>query len=486
MASTVPIETIGAVWSWETRIIVAAGARAAGMGEISAPKRATLRPLSLVLAACAVSLPAAAQPRAEPTTERAAPAADGTLPDTGLSGELKRFLHDEARATVRVRSYFFDRIGPRPPFSVALAGGGWVGLESGWLYDTFQIGAVGYTTQPIWAPNNRYETSNGTRLLKPDGYGFFTLGQAYASARWMGQTFTAYRQWIDELEVNPHDNRMIPQTFEAYALRGRLADVNYFAGYVAAIKTRDDSAFINMAERAGAPNVNAGMGLVSVRYGDPSKFLFRSSAYYVPDILWSHYTDAVGIIPIAEVLSVRLAGQFMVQGSNGRNLLTGNSFGTFIGGGRVDAMWGPFALYGSLMQVGSAAEYRSPYGIFIGFNKQQVRDFDRAGERSFQLGARYDFRAQGLPGTFFLANVTYGGNAINAMTGAILPDVYEYDLELNFRAATLDVPNWLKPLQVRARLAFIDQYMPYTPVASTTEYRVILNYEVSWQGPRRR
>lgn len=457
------------------------------MGEISALKRAILRHLLLLLAAaCAVSSPASAQLQSEAGLEQATPGPEGALPDTGLRGELKRFLYDEARATVRVRSYFFDRIGPRPPTSVALAGGGWVGLESGWLYDTFQIGAVGYTTQPIWSPNNAYETSNGTRLLKTNGYGYFTLGQAYASARWMGQTFTAYRQWIDELEVNPRDNRMIPQTFEAYALRGRLADINYFAGYVAAIKTRDDSAFINMAERAGAPNVNAGMGLASVRYGDPSRFTFRSSAYYVPDILWSHYTDAVGVIPIAEDLSVRLAGQFMVQGSNGQNLLTGNSFGTFVGGGRVDTNWGPFTLYGSFMQVGSAAEYRTPYGVFIGFNKQQVRDFDRAGERSYQLGARYDFRAIGLPGTFFLANVTYGANAINATTGAPLPDIYEYDLELNFRAERLEVPDWLKPLQLRARLAFVDQYMPYTPVASTTEYRVILNYEVSWQGPRRR
>ncbi|MGD9880384.1 MAG: OprD family outer membrane porin [Reyranella sp.] len=457
------------------------------VGHVRTPLRAPMwRVPALGGALWAAISPAAAQHsvRLAPERVEAAPA-DG-LPDSGLRGALKRFLHDEARATVRFRSYFFDRIGPRPPTSVALAGGGWVGLESGWLYDTLQIGAVGYTTQPIWAPNNPYETSNGTRLLKPDGYGFFTLGQAYASARWMGQTFTAYRQWIDELEVNPRDNRMIPQTFEAYALRGRLAAVNYFAGYVAAIKTRDASSFVNMAEQAGAPNVDAGMGLVSVRYGDPGNFAFRSSAYYVPDILWSHYTDAVGTIPVTEDLSVRLSGQFMVQGSNGRNLLTGSPFGTFIGGGKVDAMWGPFTITGAFMQVGSAAAYRSPYGIFIGYNKQQVLNFDRAGERSFQLGARYDLAAVGLPGTFFMANVVYGQNAIDATTGPALPDTYEYDLELNFRADRLEVPDWLKPLQLRARVAFIDQYMADAAAMSTTEYRVVLNYEVSWQGSRRR
>lgn len=459
------------------------------MGKISALKRAILRRLPLVVAALSLYVlpqPALAQAPSPPAATQVAQESDGALPDSSLRGELKRFLYDETRATVRFRSYFFDRIGPNPPSNVALAGGGWVGLETGWLYDTLQIGAVGYTTQPIWAPNNAYETSNGTRLLKPNGYGFFTLGQAFASVRWMGQTFTGFRQIIDELEVNPRDNRMIPQTFEAYALRGRLGEVNYFAGYVAAIKPRDDSGFMNMAERAGAPNVNAGMGLVSLRYGNPGDFAFRTSSYYVPDILWSSYTDAIKVIPLTDDLTVRLFGQFMVQGSNGRDLLTGKPFGTFVAGSRVDTTWGPFTLYGTFMQVGSAAEYRSPYGVFIGVNKQQIRDFDRAGERSFQLGARYDFGTIGLPGTFFLANVTYGGNAINANTGGSLPDIYEYDLELNFRAGPLNVPDWLKPLQVRARLGFFDQYAPNTLVQSTTEYRVILNYEVSWQGPRRR
>ena len=432
--------------------------------------------------ASSVAGPAAAQIDGEVATA----GTDGAFRDTRLRGELKRFVHDEAKATLHVRSYFLDRIHPKPPHDVALTVGGWVGLESGWFYDTFQVGVVGYTSQPVWAPHNSYESAGPTTLLSPRGTGFSVLGQAYASARWQGQTFTGYRQYVDELEVNPWDNREVPQTFEAYALRGRLGEIDYFAGYVAAIKPRNYDVFINMAEAAGAPNINAGMGLASVRYGDLRRFTFRSSAYYVPDILWSHYSDAVGIIPLAEDLSVRLAGQFMVQGSNGRHLLTGTSFGTFVGGARVDMNWGPFTLYGSYMQTGSAAEYRSPYGIFIGFNKQQVLDFNRAGERSYQIGARYDLAAVGLPGTFFLANVTYGANAVVATTGAHLPDVYEYDLELNFRAERLAVPDWLKPFQLRARIGFVDQYMVNTAVASTTEYRVIMNYEVSWQGPRRR
>jgi hypothetical protein len=405
-----------------------------------------------------------------------------------LQDELRRFLHDDASATVHIRSYFFDRVNATPPSLVTLAGGGWVGLQTGWLYDTVQLGAVGYTSQPLWAPLNDWETSDGTSMLRPGGYGFFALGQAYASARWRGQTFTGYRQYIDELEVNPWDNRMVPQTFEAYALRGQLGDVRYFAGYVAAMKPRDYAVFINMGEAAGAPDVNAGMVLASLRYGDPARdpLALRASAYVVPDILWSSYYDATGIIPIAEDFKVRLSGQFMVQGSTGANLLTGHPFGTFIAGGKVDAIWGPIMLTGAFMQIGSAAEYRTPYGIFIGYNKQEVLDFDRAGERSFQIGATYDFKGVGLPGATLLANAVYGTNAVNASTGAELSQQWEYNLDLQLRAAQMpfEMPDWLRPLHLRGRVAFVDQYRADT-VTSFTEYRVILNYEVTWKGSRR-
>ena len=421
-------------------------------------------------------------------------AAQEAASTTTLDNELRRFLYDDATALVHVRSYFFDRVLPKPPSSVALAGGGWVGLQTGWFYDTLQLGAVGYTTQPLWAPQDKWETSDGTRLLKKGGYGYFTLGQAYASARYMGQTFTGYRQSVDELEVNPWDNRMIPATFEAYALRGKLFDVNYFAGYVAAMKPRDYSAFINMAEQAAilygskpgtALNDDRGMWLASLRYADADRIALRGMYYIVPDILWSNYYDAVGNLRLNDDLRVRLSGQFGVQGSNGLNLLTGTSFSTFMAGLKTDVVWGPLTFTGAYQQIGKAAGYKTPYGIFIGYDKQQVRDFRRAGETSFQAGARYDFANTGLPGLSFFANSVYGYNAVNPTTGARLAEIWEYDLDLRFSAQALPVPDWVKSLQLRGRVGFVDQYLSNN-VTSFTEYRVMLNYQVSWQGSERR
>ena len=405
---------------------------------------------------------------------------------TTLGNEFQRFLYDEAMATLHIRSYFFDRQNIRPPNNVALVTGGWIGLESGWFYDTFQVGAVGYTAQPVWAPQSRWDTSDGTSLLKPGGYGYFTLGQAYASVRWRGQKFTGFRQYVDELEVNPRDDRELPQTFEAYALRGTLREVNYFAGYVAAMKPRDYSAFINMGEAAGAPNHNAGMGLVSVKYGSMDDLQFRASTYYVPNILWSSYGDVGRTFPIADSFLIKLTGQFAAQGSNGQNFVTGKPFSTFWGGARVDTVWGPMAFELAYTQVGSSAAWRSPYGIWIGYNKRQVLDFNRAGETAITMSGAYDFQGVGLPGLVIAATATYGGNAVNADTGRVLPETWEYDFDLQFRADPLPVPDWLKPLQLRGRVAFVNQYLNNIMSNSMTEYRAVLNYELTWKGPRRR
>ena len=397
-----------------------------------------------------------------------------------LGEALARFLYDDAVATLHFRSFYFDKTNPQWPNNVAWAGGGWVGYESGWLYDTLQAGAVAYTTQPLWAPAD----TSGSQILKTGQYGFFVLGQAYASVRAQGQTFTVFRQFIDELEVNPNDDRMVPITFEAYALRGRIAAIDYFAGYVAAIKPKDYWTFINMGERAGAPNHDAGMGLVSLKYGSLDDLRLRGSVYYVPDILTSSYGDVGKTFGINARLKARLESNAMVQGSNGLNLLTGQPFSTWSAGLRATLLLDGFTLWGAYTQVGSAAADRTPYGQWIGYTKQITLDFDRANERAWQVGLAYDFAGIGLPGLTFLFSATFGNGAINSTTGAPLSNNTEYDFDLMYRVASKEAPDWLQPLQLRGRMGLVDQTL--NGVTTTiNDYRLILNYEVKFGGNRR-
>jgi len=88
---------------------------------------------------------------------------------------LRRFLYDDAVATLHIRSYYLDRSNPSPPNNVAWAGGGWPGYETGWLRAILRLGAVAYTTQPLWAP----DSTDGTLLLK---------AASTASGRWARPT----------------------------------------------------------------------------------------------------------------------------------------------------------------------------------------------------------------------------------------------------------------------------------------------------------
>jgi hypothetical protein len=402
------------------------------------------------------------------------------------AAELRRFLWDDAVTTFHVRSYYLDRTNPTPPNNVAWAGGGWVGYQTGWLHDVLQLGVVGYTTQPIHAPAD----TDGTLLLKPGQYGFWTVGEAYASLRFHHQVFTAYRQKLDEFEVNPQDDRMIPNLFEAYAVRGRAGGhLGYFAGYVTRMKLRGQSEFDNMAQTAinqygrGNSVQSQGMYLGALHYSPHQDFALRGSVYHVPDILSSGYGDVTWSAPMPRHMQFVLSSNLMVQGSSSDTLI-GKPFSTWSAGGRAILGWHDATVWVAYMQTGSASPYRTPYGQWIGYGKQITKDFDRANERAVQIGATYDFAGLGIDGLTFRGSATLGSGAINPDTGANLTQNTEFDLDLEYRFARAAWPDWLKPLALRGRAGLVQENLNGQP-SSSNEYRLILNYEVSFKGGRR-
>src|SRR5262245_50055476 len=163
----------------------------------------------------------------------------------------------------------------------------------------------------------------------------------------------------------------------------------------------------------------------------------------------------------------------MVQGSNGLDRLTGQAFSTFAAGARVDLIWGPATLWGVFTQTGSAAQYQTPYGQWIGYTKQITKDFDRAGERAWQAGVILDLAAIYLPGLTVMGSATLGDSAINPANRAPLSRNNEYDFDLIYQVAAKAAPDWLKPLQLRGRAAYVDQFQNGA-MTSITEYRLIL------------
>jgi hypothetical protein len=385
------------------------------------------------------------------------------------SGTLEQMLVRDSELTLHLRSYYFDRHKPGDVVNAAWAAGGWLAYRSGWLRDLLRVGVVGYTSQPIWAPDD----TAGSNLLGPQQQSLSVIGQAYVSLKLADQVLSAGRFEVNQPEVNPNDIRMIPNTYEGGNLKGELAGVQYFAAYLNAMKTIASTRFLDFAQVAGASgDVSSPMWLVGFDGTPQPESHWRVSSYYVPDILQSNYADAYWTTPLSPRYKLRLGAQAMYQTSTGSNALTGASFGTGSGGVRADLMAGPATFTMAYNQTGRGANYQAPYGGWAGYTFMIVQSFNRAGEKAWLVGGTYDFVELGLPGLVLNANIVSGHDAIVPSSGAPVPNTTEYDMTVDWRFTAPHWPAWTKPLWVRLRAAYVDQ----GSAGNTTDYRVIINY----------
>jgi hypothetical protein len=385
-------------------------------------------------------------------------------------GDPYRAIFDDATLTLHLRTYLLDRTDTSSSDPAAWAGGGWLGYESDWIGGFLKLGAVGYTSLPIWAPEDR----DGSLLLEPGQEGYAVLGQAYFALRYREQVATFYRQLVNQPEVNPQDNRMTPNTFEAVSLQGDLGVVSYYAGYLFNMKKRNSDEFVNMAEAAGVISEDSDLFLGGLAIEPVDSLMMRASVYMVPDLLASSYGDAVWTTPIGAESDLRMSGQFMYQGGVGNDLLMDCNCDTWAFGTKADILLGSLTLTGGYTQTSGEFNYQSPYGSWPGYTGMIVKDFNRAGEKAVLAGFSYDFAHVGAEGLVFTSLA-----AVTVDVDEDLPEFEEYDFTLDYRFSALEGASaWLAPLWLRARYAHVE----IGDDDDLDDFRVIVNYELQFKG----
>jgi hypothetical protein len=386
------------------------------------------------------------------------------------------FLRD-SQFDINFRSYYRDVI-TNAPTSVdikeAWAGGGSVAAETGRLFDIVSLGAVLYTSFPIYAPSDRGDTG----LLLPDQQGYAVFGQLYGRARLFEDHYaTVGRYYYDTPFLGPQDNRMSPNTFYGYTLTGTFGNgekggptFRYGGGWIGAIKPRDAIDFQGMARKAGA-NADYGTGVVGGRltWGPAS---IGAIEYYTQDTLNIFYAEGKYGVSLDSGFSAIGAAQFATQNSLGQNLLNGGTpFATNQFGTKVDLGYqtGILTLGYSVVNPGFAIQ--TPWSANPFYTDAQIQNFQRAGEQALMVGLSYVFTPIGIPGV--AASVFYFNGSTGApAAGAPLVE-NEWDFNLEWR------PDW-KPLQglwLRARYGTSSVWQSTTHT-NIDEVRLIVNYNV--------
>lgn len=385
---------------------------------------------------------------------------------------IRAAFFDEATFTLHVRSYLFDVSNDKGDDPAAWAVGGWAGYQTGWIGDILQFGAVAYTSQPLWAPEDR----PGSLLLLPDQGGFSVLGQAYAALRYDEQVLTLGRQLVHQPEINPHDNRMVPITHEGGSLGGDIGMFSYYAAFLTATKTRGSNEFEDYGEVVGVDQ-NEPMYLGGFALTPNDDIKARTSLYVVPDILLSSYTDGQWTGKF-DGYDFSLSSQFMIQTGVGEELLTGPDFTAWVFGIMGDVSRGGLTLSAGYTANGSDDDWQTPYGMWPGYTNMIIGVFDRAEEQTLLLSAGFDFGHVGLDGLNLTTMV-----ALDTHVADDLPLWNEYDFIASYDLSAVDgLPRWLSPLSFNAQYALLQKDYSGGSGYVEDELRLILNYEIKSTG----
>ena len=386
--------------------------------------------------------------------------------------DLPPFLRD-ADVKAHFRTYYFNREKPDSSNNEALAFGGWLAVRSGWLLDTLSVGATMYGSAPLYAPDDR----DGTLLLKPGQEGYVVPGEAWGALRY-GEvaTLTGYRQLIDRGYVNPQDNRMTPNTFEAVMLVGKVAPVEYFGGYVWAIKQRNSDDFIAMSSAAGVRREHDGVALAGVRVTPRRGLRIDLNDAWGIDMFNTLFADAESVHTLSDAWTLRVGAQFTDQRAvNQARVETAKEryWDTQVGGVKTQLGYRDLTVTGAFSITAAGNTIQSPWGSYPGYLSLIDQDFNRANEKAVLIGIAYDFSKTLARGLSAYTNVARGWDAINPKTRAKAPDQTEYDVTVDYRPPWL-VPAFLRGLWFRARAAVLDQE---DARRTGYQFRLILNWE---------
>ncbi|MGI9590428.1 MAG: OprD family outer membrane porin, partial [Myxococcota bacterium] len=376
--------------------------------------------------------------------------------------KLPPFFAD-TQLEARYRTYYLRKDRVIDELSAAWAMGGSLYYRSGWLKELFQVEVEGFTSQPIYAPEDR----GGTLLLAPVQEGYSALGIANGKLRYQGIALTGYRQYLDLPYVNRNDSRMTPITYEAITLAKPQGALRFSTGYSWKLKTRTSDEFRSFTEVLGLEE-DRGFAHGGAVW-DPHEDLHLGAVTgFVPDLFAGLYAEVGFGRDLADGLELRFDGQFTHQWDIGEDLL----------GVEFDDTWnvglrGSTSYAGAVFRLGFAVNGPdAPIVALYGTNPRYVdlmqRTFNRADEKALLASISYDFSHLGVRGLSFIVNFVAG---FDGKILGVRRNAQEVDLTIDYKIRQ----GWLESFWLRLRGSWLAEQ---GRERDGTDVRLILRYDI--------
>jgi hypothetical protein len=420
--------------------------------------------LASILAACSAQALAINEARLE---ENVAP--QSATSHTDAPTMLERVVSSplfQPRLSVNLRSYDLGLLVDHELTQNTWAAGGRIGLVTPEWRELISVGAAAYASFPLYARG----AVDRTLLVQPDGDALVVPGETYLNLRRGGLNARLFRQLLDAPYLNGNDNRMVPNVFEAYAVRYSSEHLYAAFGQVTRMKTRNSNEYVPMAQVAGVPGGQSGVTAAGVRWRPSERASGNAIVFNNWDVFSTVYVEGEVDSNLSEKTDLRLSAQFTSQRSTGKQLL--GAFDTHSGGLKAALSYRHAVLTLAGTTTGSDAGIRSPFGVNPSYLTLMLFTFDRAAERAWLLGLSYRFDELGLLGWSFVLNHCRGHGGRTTIASFDLDRRRETDFTLDYRPAS----GSLKGLWLRLRYADgMDANL------RLQEWRFILNYEVKFE-----
>lgn len=376
-------------------------------------------------------------------------------------------------ANLYFRTQYLNRRNSDVSRSQAWAGGTALGVRSGWFDKWLQVEVAGATSQPLYAP----EGEGGTLLLTDNQAEVSSLAIAHARMRGFGQDFVVGRQMIKTPYVNPEDTRMIPNSFEGAVLmreQDKAKTLDYGVGYLWGFKARDSSRFVPFSEALGLSE-DRGIALGGFKVMPIEGLTIGAIDYYMADVLNTAFAEIDWIThKFAGGVQLRFSLNYTHQATVGEELLPEGSYATSQVSGRFAASYHDATVLAAYSANGEDGPISGPFGSFPAYTTLDQLNFNQAGERTFVIGAMYDFSHLITDGLKAQIRQGWGRGSVDPLTGAALPRQNEFNFELEYQPSAGPLENF------QFLLFYSGVRMPGAPASEVDQpqWRSVITYLV--------